>query len=167
MQKITPFIWFNDAAEEAANYYVTIFKNSKIESISRYGEGGPGPAGAAMVVNFVLEGQEFMALNGFAASEAPGALPPQGAIALYVDCATQDEVDVLWEKLCDGGTERQCGWVTDKFGVTWNVVPAGLRDVLHGDDDEGSQRAMAEMLKMNKLDINALRKAYDGVAVSP
>jgi predicted 3-demethylubiquinone-9 3-methyltransferase (glyoxalase superfamily) len=161
MQKITPFLWFDRNAEEAANFYVSIFKNSKIDHVSRCGDAGPGPAGSAMVVEFSLEGQEFMALNGGQTGvEAPSA-PYPGAIALYVDCETQSEVDRLWAHLCDGGKKLQCGWVTDKFGVTWNIVPAGLRDVLSGPDAERSERAMKAMLQMEKLDINELRRVYE------
>ena len=160
MQKITPFLWFNDKAEEAANFYVSIFKNTKIDNISRYGAAGPGPSGAAMVVEFQLEGQEFMALNGFQEGEKSSLDP--GAIALFVDCETQSEVDALWEKLSAGGDKLQCGWLRDKYGFSWNIVPAGLKDVLGGSDPVKAQRAMKAMLQMEKLDIDALRRAYEG-----
>ncbi len=159
MQKIVPFLWFNDKAEEAANFYVAIFKNSKIDDVSRYGEAGPGPAGAAMVVEFQLEGQDFKALNGFQPAEAGAAMPP---IALFVDCENQAEVDRLWDKLSEGGEKLQCGWLRDKYGFSWNIVPAGLSDVLGGPDPVKAQRAMKAMLQMEKLDIDALRRAYEG-----
>lgn len=156
MQKIVPFLWFNDNAEEAANFYVSLFKGSKIDSISRYGEAGPGPDGAAMVVEFELEGQEFMALNGF--QPQPDASP---AIALFVNCETQAEVDALWDKLAEGGQKLQCGWLRDRYGFSWNIVPAGLSDLIGGPDPVKAQRAMAAMLQMEKLDIDELRRAYD------
>lgn len=155
--KIIPFLWFNDNAEEAANFYVSIFKNSKIDNVSRYGEAGPMPAGTAMVVEFTLEGQPFMALNGGTTSEG------SAAIALYVDCEDQAEVDKLWDKLSEGGEKLPCGWLRDKYGFSWNIVPSGLRDYLGGSDDEGADRAMKSMLQMGKLDINELRRAYEGV----
>ena len=161
MQKITPFLWFNDQAEEAANYYVSIFKNSKIDNVSRYSEAGPGPEGAAMVVEFQLEGQEFMALNGFGDSAKAQDLQV-GSVALYVDCETQAEVDHLWDKLAEGGEKLPCGWVRDKYGFAWNIVPAGLTDVIGGPDPEKAQRAMQAMLQMQKLDIDELRRAYAG-----
>lgn len=159
MQRIVPFLWFDDKAEEAANFYVSIFKNSKIDNVSRYGDAGPGPSGAAMVVEFQLEGQEFMGLNGFQPRET---LPETGGIALFVNCETQAEVDDLWEKLSQGGEKLQCGWLRDKYGFSWNIVPEGLSDVLGGPDPVKSQRAMKAMLQMEKLDIDALRRAYDG-----
>jgi predicted 3-demethylubiquinone-9 3-methyltransferase (glyoxalase superfamily) len=155
MQKITPFLWFDHQAEEAANFYTSLFKDSKIVSISRYGEGGPGPQGAVMTVNFQLEGQEFIALNGgpeFTFSPA---------ISFFVDCATQAEVDRLWDKLTEGGEEVQCGWLKDKFGLSWQIVPSGLSDLLNGKDAEGSRRAMQAMLQMKKLDLVKMRQAYD------
>ncbi|MDE2572678.1 MAG: VOC family protein [bacterium] len=155
MQKIVPFLWFDDKAEEAANFYVSVFKNSKIENISRYGAAGPGPSGSVMVVEFQLEGQGFMALNG-----GQPATPSQ-AIALFVNCETQAEVDVLWERLSEGGERLQCGWLRDKYGFSWNIVPIGLGELLSGPDAEKSQRAMKAMLKMEKLDIKELRRAYD------
>jgi predicted 3-demethylubiquinone-9 3-methyltransferase (glyoxalase superfamily) len=156
MQKITTFLWFDNQAEEAALLYTSIFKNSKILGVSRYGEAGPGPAGQAMTVNFQLEGQEFIALNGgpeFKFTEA---------ISLYVDCATQAEVDERWEKLTVGGEESQCGWLKDKFGLSWQIVPATLGKLLGGPDPVKAQRAMQAMLQMHKLDIAALQRAYEG-----
>jgi len=162
MQKIVPFLWFNNQAEQAANFYVSVFKNSKITDVSHYGEAGPMPAGTAMVVEFELEGQEFMALNG-GETGTPPAGPYQGSIALYVNCETQAEVDRLWDTLSEGGQKIQCGWLTDKYGVTWNIVPAGIGDYIAGDDPEKSQRAMRAMMQMEKLDIDELRRAYEGV----
>jgi predicted 3-demethylubiquinone-9 3-methyltransferase (glyoxalase superfamily) len=155
MQKITPFLWFETQAEEAANFYVSLFKDSRITSVSRYGEGGPGKPGTVMTVNFQLEGQEFIALNGgpeFTFSPA---------ISFFVDCATQEEVDRLWEKLIEGGEEVQCGWLKDKYGLSWQIVPSGLSDLLNGKDAEGSRRAMQAMLQMKKLDIEKMRQAYE------
>lgn len=164
MQKISPFIWFNDNAEEAATYYVSLFKNSKIDKVSRYGEAGPLPEGTAMVVDFTLEGQEFMALNGGPTSSVPGE-PYPGSIALYVDCETQAEVDRLWDELSKGGRQIQCGWITDKYGITWNIVPSGLSNYIGGDDPERAARAMKAMLQMQKLDLEELRRAYEGEPV--
>lgn len=155
-QKITPFLWFDTQAEDAAKFYVSIFKNSKITNVTRYGEAGPGPKGSVMTVAFELDGQEFTALNG-----GPHySFTP--AISFVIGCATQDEVDYFWDKLTAEGQEVQCGWVTDKFGLSWQVVPDGLADVLAGDDEEGSRRAMEAMFEMKKLDINELRRAYAG-----
>ena len=160
MQNIVPFLWFANEAEEAVNFYVSIFKNSKIERMSRYAEGGPGPVGAVMTVDFQLEGQNFMAVNGGAVSgDGADDTPPRGGIALFVNCETQDEVDRLWDALAVAGKQLPCGWVKDKYGFTWNIVPAGLGDVLGDDDTEKAQRAMKAMLNMKKLDINALRLA--------
>jgi predicted 3-demethylubiquinone-9 3-methyltransferase (glyoxalase superfamily) len=155
MQKITPFLWFDDKAEEAMNFYVSIFKNSKRGRISRYGEAGPGPKGAVMVVTFRLDGQEFMALNGgphFKFTEA---------ISLLVDCETQDEVDALWEKLSEGGAKGQCGWLKDKYGLSWQIVPTALGEMMSDPDPEKSKRVMNAMLQMKKLDINTLKQAYE------
>jgi predicted 3-demethylubiquinone-9 3-methyltransferase (glyoxalase superfamily) len=155
MQKITPFLWFDHQAEQAADFYTSLFKNSRIVSVSRYGEGGPGPKGSAMTVNFELEGQEFIALNGgpeFTFSPA---------ISFFVDCATQAEVDRLWEKLTEGGEEVQCGWLKDKYGLSWQIVPSGLNDLLNGKDAERSRRAMQAMLQMKKLDLEKMRQAYE------
>jgi predicted 3-demethylubiquinone-9 3-methyltransferase (glyoxalase superfamily) len=156
MQKITPFLWFDNQAEEAVNFYTSIFKNSKIGSLTRYGEAGPGAPGTVMMVTFQLEGQDFMALNG-------GPLFTfTPAISLFVDCKDQAEVDALWEKLTEGGEEEMCGWLKDKYGVSWQIVPAGLVDLLYSPDSEKSRRAMQAMLQMKKLDIQKIRLAYEG-----
>ena len=160
MQKIVPYLWFDDKAEEAAKYYVSLFKDSKIESVSHYGEAGPLPAGTAMVVEFQLEGQDFMALNGGSNGEA-AAGPYPGSIALFVSCENQAELDRLWDALSQGGKKMPCGWVVDKYGFAWNIVPRGIGDYLGGEDEQGAQRAMKAMLQMQKLDIDALRRAYD------
>ena len=156
MQKITPFLWFDDNAEEAVNLYVSIFKNSKINSVSRYGDVGPGQPGKVMTMSFELEGQAFTALNG----------GPQykftEAISLEVNCTTQAEVDELWGKLiADGGEPGRCGWLKDKFGLSWQIVPTAMMELFQGPDPAGSQRAMAAMLKMSKLDLAVLRRAYE------
>lgn len=160
MQKIVPFLWFEDKAEEAANFYVSVFKDAKIDNISRYGEAGPGPAGSVMVVEFQLEGQEFMALNG---GEPAASTASPAAIALFVNCETQAEVDSLWDKLSEGGETLQCGWLRDKYGFSWNIVPTGLGELLGDPDPEKSQRAMKAMLEMEKLDIERLRQAAEGL----
>jgi predicted 3-demethylubiquinone-9 3-methyltransferase (glyoxalase superfamily) len=155
MQRIVPFLWYNGQAEEAANYYVSIFPSSRIVSVMRYGAAGPGPSGSVMTVTFELEGQEFIALNGgpeFTFSPA---------ISLFVKCTTQTEVDELWEKLSTGGQKIQCGWLTDRFGVSWQIVPTVLGEWLGDPDPVRSQRVMNAMLLMTKLDIEALRQAYE------
>jgi len=156
MQKIAPFLWFNDNAEEAMNFYVSVFKNSKIVSTDRYGDAGPGPKGTLMAGTFQLEGQEFYALNGgpqFKFTEA---------ISLFVNCETQQEVDELWAKLtADGGEESQCGWLKDKFGLSWQIIPTALGEMLGDKDPERSKRVMEAMLKMRKIDIKALDQARD------
>ena len=155
MQKIRPFLWFDDDAEEAMNLYVSVFKNSKVVSVARYGEAGPGPKGTAMTGTFQLDGQEFMALNGgphFKFTEA---------ISLFVNCETQEEVDELWEKLSEGGEEGQCGWLKDKYGLSWQIVPSVLGKMLQDKDPEKSQRVMKAMLQMHKIDIERLKQAYD------
>ncbi|HXQ38318.1 MAG TPA: VOC family protein [Anaerolineales bacterium] len=153
MQKITPFLWFDDKAEEAANFYISIFKNSKMGSITRYGEAGPGPKGTAMSVTFQLEGQEFFALNGGPHYKFTPA------ISLFVDCKSQEEVDELWEKLSVGGRKDRCGWLTDKFGLSWQIIPSVLGELLNDKDAEKSQRVMKAMLKMDKIEIDALKQA--------
>lgn len=158
MQKISTFLWFDSQAEEAAKFYTSIFKNSKITSTSYYGEAGPGARGSVMTVEFELDGQEFTALNGGPYYKFTPA------ISLLINCKAQDEVDYFWDKLTDGGEEVQCGWLTDKFGVSWQVVPEGFFDCIMGDDKAGSQRAMHAMFQMKKLDLNVIREAYAGAA---
>jgi predicted 3-demethylubiquinone-9 3-methyltransferase (glyoxalase superfamily) len=155
MQKITPFLWFDDQAEEAMHFYTSIFRNSKVGTVSRYPEGAPGPAGKVMSATFQLEGQEFMALNGgplFKFTEA---------ISFFVNCETQEEVDELWAKLSAGGKESQCGWLKDKFGLSWQIVPSALGRMLGDKDREKAKRVMQAMLKMKKIDIAGLQRAYD------
>ena len=153
MQKITPFLWFDGNAEEAANFYISIFKNSKMGNISRYGDAGPGPKGSPMSVTFQLEGQEFFALNG----------GPQfkftPAISLFVNCETQQEVDDLWEKLSAGGRTDRCGWLQDKFGLSWQIIPSVLGQLLGDKDPQRAKRAMQAMLQMTKIDIGKLQQA--------
>lgn len=155
MNKINPCLWFDGQAEEAANFYISIFKNSKITNISRYGEEGPGPAGSVLVVGFELDGHEFMALNG----DPEFKFTP--AISFYVNCETQEEVDAYWEKLSEGGSKDRCGWLQDKFGISWQIVPKVLGELISDPDLEKSGRVMQAMLKMDKLDIAALKKAYE------
>ena len=155
MQKITPCLWFDNNAEEAVNHYLSIFKNSKINKILRCGDAGPGPKGSVLTIAFQLEGQDFIALNGgpiFKFNEA---------ISLSVDCKSQIEVDDLWEKLSDGGQESQCGWLKDKFGLSWQVVPSALVEMLQDPDPEKTKRVMAAMMQMGKIDIAKLKQAYD------
>ena len=153
MQKITTFLWFDHQAEEAANFYISLFKNSRIGAVSRYGDAGPGPKGSVMVVTFELEGQEFMALNGGPVYQ----LTP--AISLMVNCETQQEVDHLWEKLSEGGHKDRCGWLTDKYGVTWQIVPRVLSKLMSDPNPAKSKRVMEAMLQMDKLDIARLEQA--------
>jgi predicted 3-demethylubiquinone-9 3-methyltransferase (glyoxalase superfamily) len=158
---ITPFLWFTGHAEEAAEFYVSIFKNSKITDVSRYGEAGPEAAGTAMVVEFELDGQPLMAINAPTGDpDVPAENFSQGKIALFTSCKTQTEVDDLWEKLSEGGKKLPCGWVADRYGFAWNIVPEGLRDLIEG-DDERSERAMRAMLQMSKLDIEELRRVHN------
>ena len=155
MKKITPFLWFDDKAEEAMNFYVSIFKNSKVGSVTRYGEAGPGPKGTVMTVTFQLDGQDFIALNGgphFKFTEA---------ISFSVDCKTQEEVDELWEKLSAGGQKSRCGWLKDKYGLSWQIVPTVLGELLGSKDAKKSKNVMEAMLKMDKLDIKTLKQAYE------
>jgi predicted 3-demethylubiquinone-9 3-methyltransferase (glyoxalase superfamily) len=155
MQKITTFLTYNNQAEEAMNFYVSIFKNSKIVSIMRYGEAGPGPKGSVMGASFILDGQEFMALNG-----GPYFAFSQG-ISLFVKCDTQEEIDEFWTKLSAGGETLQCGWLKDRFGVSWQIVPPILGELLQDKDPGKSKRVMEAMLKMEKLDIKALKQAAE------
>ena len=155
MQKITPFLWFDHQAEEAMNFYTSIFKNSKIGNVTRYGEAGPGPEGSVMTATFELEGQEFMVLNG----------GPQykftEAVSFFVNCNSQEEVDTLWEKLSEGGEEGPCGWLKDKFGLSWQIIPTALGQMLNDPEPEKAQRVMQAMLKMKKIEIQTLKQAYD------
>jgi len=155
MQKITPFLWFDKQAEEAMNFYTSIFKDSKIKKISRYPEGSPGPAGTVMTASFELNGQEFIVLNGgpqFHFTEA---------ISFVVNCETQDEVDNFWGKLSEGGQKSQCGWLKDKYGLSWQIVPNALGAMLSDKDPEKAKRVMMALMQMSKLDIKTLKQAYD------
>jgi predicted 3-demethylubiquinone-9 3-methyltransferase (glyoxalase superfamily) len=156
MPKISPFLWFDNQAEEAMNFYVSIFKNAKIGNVSRYGDAGPGPKGSVMVASFELDGMKFTALNG----------GPQykftEAISLYVDCDSQEEVDHYWEKLSAGGQVQQCGWLKDKFGLSWQIIPSALPKLLSDPDKGRAMRAMRAMLQMKKIDVAALQKAAAG-----
>jgi len=155
MQKITPFLWFDNKAEEAMHFYVSIFKNSKVGSVTRYGDEGPGPKGTVMTATFELEGQEFVGLNGgpqFKFTEA---------ISFLVNCEAQEEVDEFWEKLSEGGEEGRCGWLKDKFGLSWQIVPTALGEMLQDKDAARSQRVMHALLQMDKIDIAALKRAYE------
>jgi predicted 3-demethylubiquinone-9 3-methyltransferase (glyoxalase superfamily) len=156
MQKISPFLWFKDNAEEAAHFYTGVFKDSRITSVLRYGEAGPGEKDAVMLVNFELEGQEFTALNG----DDSFSFSP--AISLFVKCETQEEVDRLWARLCEGGEPVQCGWLRDKFGVSWQIVPIVLMEMIQDTDAAKSSRVMKAMMGMVKLDIAQLKRAYEG-----
>jgi predicted 3-demethylubiquinone-9 3-methyltransferase (glyoxalase superfamily) len=155
MQKITPFLWFDQQAEDAVKFYTSIFPNSGVRTITYYGEAGPGPKGSVMTIAFELDGQEFIALNGgphFKFTEA---------ISFVVNCETQEEVDQYWEKLLEGGQEIQCGWLKDRFGVAWQIVPMALIEMLRDPDPQRSQRVARAMFKMKKLDLAALRNAYE------
>jgi predicted 3-demethylubiquinone-9 3-methyltransferase (glyoxalase superfamily) len=155
MQTITPFLWFNDNAEEAMNFYVSIFPNSQVLSVTRYGDAGPGPKGSVMTASFRLNGQEFTALNG-----GPHyTLSP--AISFVVDCTTQQEVDAYWDKLSEGGRPQQCGWVTDKYGLSWQIVPRVLVQLLQDRDPAKASRVMKAMLQMKKIEIGTLQGAAD------
>jgi predicted 3-demethylubiquinone-9 3-methyltransferase (glyoxalase superfamily) len=155
MQRITPYLWFNDQAEEAMNYYTSIFPNSRIGNVSRYGEGGPGPAGQVMIATFTLDGQEFMALNGGPMYKFTEA------ISFYVNCESQAEVDELWEKLSAGGEIQMCGWLKDKFGLSWQIIPSALGQLMGDKDPIKASRVMQAMLQMQKIDIAKLKQAYD------
>jgi len=156
VQKIVPFLWFDDQAEEAMNHYVSIFPDSRVIDVARYGEGGPGPAGTAMMATFELAGQRFMALNG-------GPLYRfTEAISLYVECRTQEEVDTLWARLSEGGSDMRCGWLKDRYGLSWQVIPSVLGELLHDPDPARAGRVMQAMMGMQKLDIDALKRAHRG-----
>jgi predicted 3-demethylubiquinone-9 3-methyltransferase (glyoxalase superfamily) len=156
-QKITPNLWFDTEAEEAANFYLSVFKNSRIVNVARYTEAGRRPAGTVMTVEFELDGQRFVGINGgpeFKFDEA---------VSFEITCENQDEVDYYWDKLSEGGEEGQCGWLKDRFGLSWQVVPTGMEEVFADPDPERARRAMEAMFGMRKLDIAALRSAADGV----
>jgi predicted 3-demethylubiquinone-9 3-methyltransferase (glyoxalase superfamily) len=156
MQKITPFLWFDNNAEEAMKFYMSIFKNSEVVSVTRYGDAGPGPKGTVMSCTFRLEGQTFMALNGgphFKLTEA---------FSLFVDCQTQEEVDELWERLSAGGSKSRCGWLKDKFGLSWQIIPRALMEMMRDPDPARSKRVIDAMMQMSKIDTGALKRAYDG-----
>jgi predicted 3-demethylubiquinone-9 3-methyltransferase (glyoxalase superfamily) len=155
MQKIVPFLWFDGRAEVAMNFYVSIFKNSKVGNVTRCGDAGPGPKGSVLTASFQLEGQDFIALNGGPAYQF------SPAISLFVNCETQREVDDLWDKLSDGGKIQQCGWLQDKFGVSWQIIPTTLMKLLNDKDTAKSARVMKAMLGMVKIDIEGLRRAYE------
>ena len=155
MQKITPFLWFDNQAEEAMNFYTSIFKNSRIVNTKRYGDAGPGPKGSVMTGTFILDGQEFYALNGgphFKFTEA---------ISLFIKCETQEEVDLFWDKLSDGGQKSRCGWLKDRFGLSWQIIPSSLGRLISDPDPARAGRAMQAMLGMQKIDIAALEQAAD------
>ena len=155
MQKITPFLWFNNNAEEAVQFYTSLFPDTKVLKMVRYTEAGPGPAGSVMTAVFELQGQQFIALNGgpvYTFTEA---------ISFVINCESQEEVDTLWEKLSEGGEKGRCGWLKDRFGLSWQVVPTALPSLLSRGDAEGTKRVMQAMLKMNKIDINQLEEAYN------
>jgi predicted 3-demethylubiquinone-9 3-methyltransferase (glyoxalase superfamily) len=155
MQKITPFLWFDGKAEEAVNFYVSLFKNSKLFSISRYGDEIPGMKGKVLTAVFQLNGMDFMAIDG----------GPQftftPAVSMYVDCETQQEVDHLWDKLSEGGEKGRCGWLKDRYGLSWQIIPSKLGELMQDKDEEKAKRVMEAMLKMDKIDIKVLQKAYD------
>ena len=156
-QRITPNLWFDTEAEEAADFYISVFKNSRVVSLAHYPEGSPGPAGTVMVVEFELDGQRFVGINGgpqFKFTEA---------VSLQINCETQEEIDHYWEQLSEGGEEGPCGWLKDRYGLSWQVTPAGMDEVFSDPDPKRAQRAMQAMLKMSKLDIAELRRAADGV----
>jgi predicted 3-demethylubiquinone-9 3-methyltransferase (glyoxalase superfamily) len=157
MPKITPFLWFDDQAEEAARFYVSVFPNSRIGQLTRYGEAGPGPAGSVMTVRLNLDGNEFVALNG-----GPAHYGFDEAISFVVNCKTEAEVDHYWSALTDGGEEIACGWLKDRYGLRWQIVPEGLFELLGDPDPQRAQRANRAMLQMKKLDLRAMREAADG-----
>lgn len=155
MKKITPFLWFDGKAEEAMNFYVSVFRNSTIGSVSRYGDAGPGPKGTVMSATFQLDGQDFMALNG-----GPHfTFTP--AISLFVNCETQQEVDELWDKLSSGGEKGQCGWLKDRYGLSWQIIPSAMGKLLQDKDPGKASRVMNAMMQMTRIDMSRLKQAYD------
>ena len=157
MSKIAPCLWFDSQGEEAAKFYTSIFKNSKIGRVSRYGEAGPGEKGSVMTGTFQLDGQEFMALN------AGPQFKFTEAVSFFVRCEDQEEVDYFWDKLTEGGQESQCGWLKDKFGLSWQIIPNALGEMLSDEDRAKAQRVMQAMLQMGKIDIKRLKEAYDNI----
>lgn len=155
MQKITPFLWFNNNAEEAVMLYTSVFRNSTVHHISRYGKNGPGPEGMLASASFELEGQQFIALNG-----GPD-YPFTPAVSLFVDCKTQEEVDELWERLSEGGSKERCGWLKDRFGLSWQIIPSLLGQLMQDEDPAKAQKVMEAMLKMSKIDTRVLLEAYN------
>jgi predicted 3-demethylubiquinone-9 3-methyltransferase (glyoxalase superfamily) len=158
MQKIVTFLWFDDKAEEATNFYVSLFQNSKIIGVHRYGDAGPGPQGSVMMMNFQLEGQEFMALNGGPHFQFTPA------ISLFVNCETQEEVDALWDRLSKGGRKDRCGWLQDRYGLSWQIIPTALSKLMSDPDRDKSARVMKAMLQMDKIDVKKLQEAYEDPA---
>lgn len=156
MQKISTCLWFESQAEDAAEFYVSVFDDSRVLNVARYGAGGPGPEGQAITVEFEIEGRRFLALNGGSPSNFTEA------ISFVVDCRDQEEVDRYWAALTDGGAESQCGWLVDRYGISWQIVPSVLGSLIGGPDPEGAQRAMQAMLGMSKLEIAVLQSAYEG-----
>lgn len=161
MPKITPFLWFNDQAEQAVKFYLSVFPNSRVLETARYGEAGPGPVGSVMTVRFELDGKEFIALNG-----GPDFYAFDESVSFYITCANQEEVDHYWNALTDGGEAISCGWLKDRYGLRWQVVPDGLVELLSDPDPERAQRATRAMLAMTKLDLQAVRQAADGTVAS-
>lgn len=160
MQKITPFLWFDNQAEEAAKFYVSIFKNSKLLTLTRYGKTGPGAKGSVMTAKFELNGQEFVALNGgplFKFNES---------ISFVVNCETQEEIDYFWKALSADGEENRCGWLKDKFGLSWQIVPTALQEMVDAKDPARSDRVMQALMQMDKLDVAKLKQAYEGTSVT-
>ncbi len=157
MKKITPFLWFDDQAEEAMNFYGSVFPDSRVLNVSRYGDDAPGPKGRIMSATFELNGQQFMALNG-----GPQDFHFSEAISFFVDCETQAEVDRLWDRLTEGGEPGPCGWLKDKYGLSWQIVPTALGEMLNDPDPAKASRVMQAMLKMSKIEIAGLRQAYEG-----
>jgi predicted 3-demethylubiquinone-9 3-methyltransferase (glyoxalase superfamily) len=155
MQKITPFLWFDGAAEEAMNFYVSVFKNSKVVSVRRYGKAGPGKEGSVMTGTFQIQGQEFFVLNGGPKYKFTPA------ISLFVNCETQEEVDELWDKLSAGGRKDRCGWLQDKYGLSWQIIPSDLGKLLGDKDPKKANSVMQAMLQMDKIDVKKLKEAYE------
>lgn len=162
MPAITPFLWFDDQAEEAVDFYLSVFPGSEVLEVSRYGDSGPGPAGSVMTIRFSLDGNEFMALNG-----GPAHYGFDESVSFVIDCATQADVDHYWGALTDGGEEIACGWLRDRYGLRWQVVPSELPALLGDPDPERARRAMQAMMTMKKLDVEAMREAADATGGRP